>query len=224
MTCSWKLKRKLLTTKKWFDLKIKISLHNTLNTFKGIIRCQDLGHCTDDEILDNLKSEGVIHVRNIHVRRNGALKRTNTYVLTFNSPVLPRKIKAAFLSVNVEACIPNPVRCYHCQVFVHHEDNCMINQYMYVETSIAVMIATVKKQPNALTAMAHIQFFHATAHHGKKKRRFLKDQLHSSKCEKSLKSNCRLQLTVTPASQKVLVCMLNASTLKHKPMRHTTFN
>ena len=38
-----------------------------------------------------------------------------------------------------------------------------------VEKSIAVMIATVRKQPNVLTAMTHIQFFHATAQHGKRK-------------------------------------------------------
>ena len=115
----------VLATKKLFDLKVKISLHNTLNTSKGVIRCQDLGPCTDDEILDNLKSEGVIHVRNIQVRRNGALKRTTTYVLTFNTPVLPKTIKVAYLSVNVEVYIPNPLRCYHYQGFGHHEDNCM---------------------------------------------------------------------------------------------------
>ena len=114
-----------LTTKILLDLKVKISLHNTLNTSKGVIRCQDLGPCTDDEILDNLKSEGVFHVRIIKVRRNGVLKRTNTYVLTINTPVLPKKIKTAYLSVNVEVYIPNPLRCYHCQVFGLHKDNCM---------------------------------------------------------------------------------------------------
>ena len=115
----------LLKTKKLFDLKVKISLHGSLNTSKGVIRCQDLGPCTDDEILDNLKSEGVMHVRNIQVRRNGVLKPTHTYVLTFNTPILPKKIKAAYLSVNVEVYIPNPLRCYNCQVFGHHEDNCL---------------------------------------------------------------------------------------------------
>ena len=115
----------LLATKKLLNLKVKISLHNTLYSSKGGIRCQDLGPCADDEILDNLKSECVIHVRNIQVRRNGALKGTNTYVLTFNTPVLPKKIKAAYLSENVEVYIPNPLRSYHCQVFGHREDNCM---------------------------------------------------------------------------------------------------
>ena len=103
---------------------VKISLHNTLNTSKGVMRCQDLGICLDDEILD-LKSEGFMHIRNIQVCRNGGLKRTNTYVLTFNTPVLPKKIKATYLSVNVEVYIPHPLRCYHCQIFGHHDDNCM---------------------------------------------------------------------------------------------------
>ena len=161
----------LLTTKKLFDLKVKISLHNTLNTSKGAIRCQDLGPCTDDEFLDNLKSEGFLHIRNIQVRRNGVLKRTNTYVLTFNTSVLPKKIKAAYFSVNVEVYISNPLRFYHCQVFGHHEDNCMKKPYVetVVETSIAVMIATAKKHPNALTAMVHTQCFYATAKHEKRK-------------------------------------------------------
>ena len=66
-----------------------------------------------------------MHVRNIQVRRNGVLRPTHTYVLTFNTPVLPKKIKAAYLSVNVEVYIPNPLRCYNCQVFGHHEDNCL---------------------------------------------------------------------------------------------------
>ena len=178
-----------------FDLQVKISLHGSLNTSKGVIRCQDLGPCTDDEILDNLKSEGVIHVRNIQVRRNGALKRTNTYVLTFNTPVLPKQIKAAYLSVNVEAYIPNPLSCYNCQVFGHHEDNCLKSQYVetVVEKSIAVMFATVTKQQNAQTAMATTQFLHATVHHGRRKRRYLqsniRDRSRFMKHEKSLKSN-----------------------------------
>ena len=115
----------LLATKKLFDLNVKISLHNTLNSCKGVIRCQDFAPCTDDEILQNLKSEGVTDVRNIQVRRNGVVRRTYTYVLTFNTPILPKKIKAAYLSVNVEVYIPNPLRCYKCQVFGYHEDHCL---------------------------------------------------------------------------------------------------
>ena len=112
----------LLQTTKIFDLKVKISLHKSLNSSKGVIRCSELRPCSDKDILENLKEQCVIGVRNVSVRRNGVIKPTNTYVLTFNTPVLPKKIKVAFLSVNVEVYIPNPLRCYQGHVFGHHED------------------------------------------------------------------------------------------------------
>ena len=115
----------LLKTTKIFDLKVKISLHNSLNSSKGVIRCSELRPCSDKEIIENLKEQGVTGVRNVSVRRNGVIKPTNTYVLTFNTPILAKKTKVAFLSVNVEVYIPNPLRCYQCQVFGHHEDYCM---------------------------------------------------------------------------------------------------
>ena len=86
----------LLKTTKIFDLKVKISLHNSLNSSKGVIRCSELRHCSDKEIIENLKEQGVTGVRNVSVRRNGVIKPTNTYILTFNTPILPKKIKVAF--------------------------------------------------------------------------------------------------------------------------------
>ena len=47
-----------------------------------------------------------------------------SYVLTFNSPNLPTVVKIGFLQVKVDVYIPNPLRCYHCQVFGHHENKC----------------------------------------------------------------------------------------------------
>ena len=115
----------LLKTTKIFEFKVKISLHNSLSSSKGVIRCSELRPCSEKEILENLKEQGVTGVRYVSVRRNGIIKPTNTYILTFNTPVLPKKIKVAFLSVNLEVYIPNPLRCYQCQVFGHHEDYCM---------------------------------------------------------------------------------------------------
>lgn len=92
--------------------------------------------------------------------------------MTFNTPVLPKKIKVAFLPVNVDVYIPNPLRYYHCQVFGHHEDYC--TRKPICAKGIALMIATVKIQINASTAMVIIHFFHATVRHGRKKKRFSK--------------------------------------------------
>ncbi|MEW8544157.1 MAG: hypothetical protein AB2693_11540 [Candidatus Thiodiazotropha sp.] len=114
----------LLRTKKFFDLDVKVSLHSSLNTSKGVVRCPDLRGCSEQEILENMREQGVIAVRRIKVRRDGSLKDTNTFILTFNTSTLPKQVKVAFLRVDVDAYIPNPLRCYRCQVFGHHEDRC----------------------------------------------------------------------------------------------------
>ena len=41
-----------------------------------------------------------------------------------NTSVLPKQLKVAFLRVSVDPYIPNPLRCYACQVFGHHENKC----------------------------------------------------------------------------------------------------
>ena len=75
-------------------------------------------------ILEEMREQGVINVRRIKVRHDVTLKDTNTFVFTFNTSVLPKQLKVAFLRVSVDPNIPNPLRCYACQVFGHHENKC----------------------------------------------------------------------------------------------------
>ena len=105
-----------------------MSLHSSLNTCKGAVRCPDLRGCSEQEILENMREQGVTDVRRIKIRRDETLKDTNTFVFTFNTPVLPKQLKVAFLRVSVDAYIPNPLRCYQCQVFGHHENKCKREQ------------------------------------------------------------------------------------------------
>ena len=69
-----------------------------------------------------MAEQGVTDVRRIIVRRDGTLKPTNTFVLTFNSPNLPTVVKIGFIQVKVDVYMPNTLRCYNCQVFGHHEN------------------------------------------------------------------------------------------------------
>ena len=68
--------------------------------------------------------QGVTDVCRINVHRDGVLKPTNTFVFTFDSPVLPANVKIGFIQAKVDVYIPNPLRCYICQVFGHHENKC----------------------------------------------------------------------------------------------------
>ena len=114
----------LLNLKKCFDLPVTVTAHNSLNSSKGVIRCPSLKNDTDEEILTYLKSQKVSHVRRIKVKRDGNLCNTNTFVITFNQPNLPSTIKVGFQVVRVDVYIPNPLRCFNCQKFGHHESNC----------------------------------------------------------------------------------------------------
>ena len=55
----------LLRTEKFFDLEVKVSLHSSLNTCKGVVHCPDLRGCSEQEILDNMKEQGVTAARRI---------------------------------------------------------------------------------------------------------------------------------------------------------------
>ena len=49
---------------------------------------------------------------------------TNTLLLTFNSATIPPNLKIFYRIIPVELYIPNPLRCFNCQRFGHHESNC----------------------------------------------------------------------------------------------------
>ena len=51
-------------------IPITVSPHYSLNTKKGVIRCPDIKECSDEEILEGLKDEGVIKLNRILVFRD----------------------------------------------------------------------------------------------------------------------------------------------------------
>ena len=114
----------LLKMKTFCGLKCTVTPHKSLNTSKGIVRCPALSKQSCEHILEFMGEQGVTDVRRINVHRDGALKPTNTFVFTFDSPVLPANVKIGFIQAKVDVYIPNPLRCYKCQVFGHHENKC----------------------------------------------------------------------------------------------------
>ena len=109
-------------------IPITVSPHYNLNTKKGVIRCPNIKDCSDEEILDGLKDEGVIKLDRILVFRDGQRKPTGTFILTFQSQTLPKYIRVGYYRVAVSQFIPNPIRCYKCQKFGHTKFNCRKNE------------------------------------------------------------------------------------------------
>lgn len=119
-TVNSKQSENLLKLTSFFDqVKVIITLHKTLNSSKGVITCRDLEFVSDEEILENLKSQNVCDLYRFKRRVEGNLVNTYTFVITFNSPVLPDDITAGYIFLKVRPYIPQPMRCYQCQQFGH---------------------------------------------------------------------------------------------------------
>ena len=114
----------LLKMKTFFNLPVTVSEHNTLNSSKGIIRDRSLKGETEENILEYLKPQGVTTVKRLKIRKGEQPIETNTFLLTFNMVTLPKSLRIFYRMIPVEIYIPNPLRCFNCQKYNHHEDNC----------------------------------------------------------------------------------------------------
>ena len=80
-----------------------------------------------EDIVENLKEQGVSEAQKIVITKDGnKFTTTATIILTFHGSLIPTEIKVGFLKVKVSPFIPNPVRCFGCQQFGHHKNNCKI--------------------------------------------------------------------------------------------------
>ena len=110
--------------KTFHNLKIKTYPHKTLNSSKGVIRNKELSQCSREEILAELKNQGVTDIKRITIKKENQSIQTNMYILTFNSPTTPKEIKIGYINEKIETYIPNPLRCYKCLKFGHHGSVC----------------------------------------------------------------------------------------------------
>ena len=108
----------------FFGVPVEVTEHKSLNSSKGIIRNPILRSETEENILEYLKPQGVTHVKRFTIRKNHEIINTNTLLLTFNSVVTPKTLKIFYQIIQVELYVPNPLRCFNCQKFGHHESNC----------------------------------------------------------------------------------------------------
>ncbi|KAG7189882.1 hypothetical protein KM043_018857, partial [Ampulex compressa] len=119
---------KLLKLRKFHEFDVEVIPHATLNHSKGVITCSDLLNCSEDEILQGLKPQGIINVKRILSKREGTLVPTASHILTFNKDTLPKNVKAGFHHLTVKPYFPPPMRCYNCQRYGHTATRCTKSQ------------------------------------------------------------------------------------------------
>ena len=76
------------------------------------------------EIRDEQKTQGVVEVQRVTVKKEGKVIPTNTLFLTFNRPDIPKEIVVGYLKVKVDLFVPNPLRCFNCNKFGHTSQRC----------------------------------------------------------------------------------------------------
>ncbi|GBN88415.1 hypothetical protein AVEN_170573-1 [Araneus ventricosus] len=121
---SRKQSEQIVKLKTFSNIPVTVSQHASLNSSKGVVTCGELLNVTTEEILKELQSQGVSHVRRISIRRDGQLLNTKHLILTFDSAKLPEHIKAGYMRLSVRTYIPNPLRCFKCQRFGHSKTSC----------------------------------------------------------------------------------------------------
>ncbi|GBN64206.1 hypothetical protein AVEN_214804-1 [Araneus ventricosus] len=94
----------------------------------GVISESEFQRDLEDDILECLKDQKVIAVRRITIKRNNQNFPTKHVILTFNTPILPKSVKIAYMNCPVRHFIPNPLRCFKCQRFGHTITACRSKQ------------------------------------------------------------------------------------------------
>ena len=121
--------KNLLGLKHFFKITAKCSVHSSFNSSRGIIRCPDLAGVEESEIVFELSNQNVIEARRIRVYRDNIRRDTNSIIVKFNNAILPKTLKVGYLKVSVHIYIPNPLQCYKCFKFGHHERQCNADEH-----------------------------------------------------------------------------------------------
>ena len=99
----------LLKMPEFVGHKVKCTPHMSLNYSKGILRCRDLADCSEDEILSELRSQGVTQLKRFSTKRDGVEVKTNTYLLTFCTQISQLTQKVELLKtlsmIKTSACL-----------------------------------------------------------------------------------------------------------------------
>ena len=102
------------------NIPVRVSQHRTLNSTRGIVYIPKYTSERVEDILTEIKDQGVTEVTRINIRGNPSplLK------LKFDKAMLPSHITIEKERFEVQQDYPNPQRCFKCQQFGHTERVC----------------------------------------------------------------------------------------------------
>lgn len=92
------------------------------NTVCGKIYAPWLRGIPLEELLEELKSQGVFQIRKLLHDR--ARSHVSLYVLNFVGTTIPTEVKIGYSICKVDQFVPSPMRCYKCYRFSHSSTTC----------------------------------------------------------------------------------------------------
>ena len=110
----------------FIDRSVRVSVHKTLNSSRGVTRCWDLVDMLEVEIQDELKDQGVAGVNWVILKKEGKMIPTNTLFLRFSSLEFPKEITVSYIKVKVALFVLNLMCCFNCNKFGHMSQHCKV--------------------------------------------------------------------------------------------------
>ena len=95
-----------------------------LNISKGTIHAPDLVDLGEEEIVQWLSDFGVVGAKRFTKKEGGQVMPTPMILLTFDVPTCPQKLSLDYVTYHVRRHVPNPLLCFQCGKFGHHQERC----------------------------------------------------------------------------------------------------
>ena len=105
-------------------VSIQVSAHPTKGFAMGVITAPDLKGVEEDEILEEMRDQGIQKVRRLQRREGDGMVPSDSIVLSFSGEKLPGCVRVAWRSARVRPFVPYPIRCYRCQAYGHIASRC----------------------------------------------------------------------------------------------------
>ena len=106
------------------DLEVEVQLDVFANSSKGKVEAPCWDKIPKDELLEDLREQGVTDVYRIKRLKKGEYVNTNFYILSFNTTKCPSNINIGFYNAICKLHIPNPSVCKKCWKFNHSAKSC----------------------------------------------------------------------------------------------------
>ena len=116
--------KSLLKLRTIHDIEIEAFIPVSMNSCRGVASHRDFVDMDEAEITDCMADQDVIEARKITKNVDGTRRSTASVILTFSAAKLPDRVHVGYESVSVRPYIPNPLRCFNCQLYGHHGNAC----------------------------------------------------------------------------------------------------